>query len=387
MAFFEIPTGVVADTLGRRVSFLISVVIVFAGTLAYVGAAKSGGSLLLFSAVSVLLGLGYTFYSGAVEAWLVDVLKTTGYQGELDRVFARGAMATGAAMLIGTVTGGVLGSFDLTFPFLLRAGLLVAVFGVAFSSMRDLGFERRALDLSTLPAEMRVLAHSGITHGWREKSVRLLIIVSFFQWGFLTWSFYAWQPYFLQLLDRDAVWVVGGIAALVSASTILGNAVVEWFTRFCGRRTTLLLWAAGIQAAAAIGVGCVSSFWLAVALFMVVAACMGVAGPVKQAYLHQVVPSGERATVISFGAMISGGGGALGQLGLGYLSRIHSIAHGYVAGGLVISVVVPLLGFLRGLGSPVDVIVGTAGRKGGCAAQGLPNVSSINTAPPDPAGD
>ena len=61
MALFEIPTGIVADTVGRRASFLLSVVIVFAGTLGYVGVWATGGGLFLFCAVSVLLGLGYTF--------------------------------------------------------------------------------------------------------------------------------------------------------------------------------------------------------------------------------------------------------------------------------------------------------------------------------------
>jgi hypothetical protein len=72
MALFEIPTGVLADTRGRRTSFLLSVATVLVGTLGYVGVAAMGGSLLLFCLMSVVLGLGYTFYSGAVEAWLVD---------------------------------------------------------------------------------------------------------------------------------------------------------------------------------------------------------------------------------------------------------------------------------------------------------------------------
>ena len=62
MALFEIPTGIVADTVGRRASFLLSIVIVFAGTLGYVGVSAIGGGLFLFCAASVLLGLGYTFY-------------------------------------------------------------------------------------------------------------------------------------------------------------------------------------------------------------------------------------------------------------------------------------------------------------------------------------
>lgn len=384
MFLFEIPTGVVADTLGRRTSFLLSVLIVFAATLGYVGVSAFGGSLLLFSAVSVFLGLGYTFYSGAMEAWLVDALRATGYEGELDRVFARGSMVTGAAMLMGTVGGGVLGSFDLALPFLVRAGLLAAVFALAFFSMHDLGFEPRVLQLSTFPGETRAVARASMTYGWQKRSVRLLMIVSFLQWGFLTWGFYAWQPYFLDLLGRNAVWVAGMIAALISLSTMTGNALVEWFARYCGRRTTLLLWAAGIQTAAAIGVDLAGSFWLAVALFLVVTACMGVTGPVKQAYLHQVVPSEQRATAISFDSMIGSGGSVAGQLGLGYLSQAHSIPLGYIVGGLSTVMVLPVLRIVRALGESADVIIGTAGRKGSCAAQGLPNVTSIDTIPANP---
>ena len=123
MALFEIPTGVLADTRGRRLSFLLSLVVVSVGTLGYVGVGAAGGGLGLFVAMSVVLGLGYTFYSGAVEAWLVDALKATGYEGELDQIFARGAIVTGTAMIFGTVSGGWLGSLDLTIPFLARAGL------------------------------------------------------------------------------------------------------------------------------------------------------------------------------------------------------------------------------------------------------------------------
>ena len=96
---FEIPTGVVADTVGRRISFLLSLVVLAITTLVYVGLAQVGGGLVAFAVVSVLIGLGFTFYSGAMEAWLVDGLRFHGYDGELDRVFSRGQMVSGAAML------------------------------------------------------------------------------------------------------------------------------------------------------------------------------------------------------------------------------------------------------------------------------------------------
>lgn len=379
---FEIPTGVLADTRGRRTSFLLSVTILLATTLAYVGVAKMGGGLLAFSLVSIFMGLGFTFYSGAVEAWLVDALEETGYAGQLDRVFARGSMVTGAAMLVGTVGGGLLGTLDLSLPYIVRAGMLIVVFAVAFATMHDLGYTPRALRVSDLPQEMNKLARESIAFGWNNRSVRLLMACSFVQLGFLSWGFYAWQPYFLELLGQDAIWVAGVVAALISLSTIAGNALVDWFSQFCGRRTTLLLWAAGVQTGAAVGVGLAESFSLAVGLFLVVTATMGVIGPVKQAYLHQLIPSRQRASVISVDSMIGNSGGVLGQSGLGYLSRARSIADGYVVGGLATLFALPVLVLLRRLGDPADSFAGKkAGIRGTCTAQGIPAISQVDATP------
>lgn len=388
MVLFEVPTGVVADTAGRRRSFLLSAVTLLIGTLGYVGIAAYGGGLALFVMASIVLGLGFCFYSGAVEAWLVDGLKATGHEGPLDRVFARGSMVSGAAMLVGSIGGGLLGSVDLAWPFVVRAGLLAAVFVVGFIAMHDLGFTPRATNLGALPSEMNRVLQASVTFGWRSRSVRLLMIVSLFHGGFMMWAFYAWQPYFLELLGRDAVWVAGLVAALIALSTIAGNALVEFFTSFCGKRTTLLIASSGVLAVASTGVGLVDSFWPAVALLLVAIGTLGVTAPVQQAYLHEIVPSSERATVVSFGSLVGSGGGIGGQLGLGYLSRVQSVGAGYVTGGLAMILALPPLLLLRGMRERADVIVGRrAGKKSACAAQGLPEVSSLDTSArqPEPA--
>src|ERR671937_1273310 len=139
MALFEVPTGVVADTVGRRASFLLSEATLAVGTLAYVGVAAIHGGLLLFCLAGVILGLGYTFYSGAVEAWLVDALKATGYRRELDAAFAPGSIVGSGAMIVGTVGGGALGQLDLSWPYLARAALVIAAFAVGYRTMFDIG--------------------------------------------------------------------------------------------------------------------------------------------------------------------------------------------------------------------------------------------------------
>ena len=76
---FEVPTGIVADTVGRRASYLLGTVTLAASTLLYVLLWQVEASFWLWAIVSMLLGLGFTFFSGAVEAWLVDALTATGY--------------------------------------------------------------------------------------------------------------------------------------------------------------------------------------------------------------------------------------------------------------------------------------------------------------------
>jgi hypothetical protein len=100
-------------------------------------------------------------------------------------------------------------------------------------------------------------------------------------------------------------------------AAIAGNGQVDYFTRSCGRRTTLLVAASGVLALAAAGVGPIDSFGPAVALVLVAMGAIGVVARVQQAYLHGVVPSAERATVVSFASPLGSAGGIGGSLGLG----------------------------------------------------------------------
>jgi MFS family permease len=380
---FEIPTGVVADTIGRRASFLLSLVVLAAATLAYVLLAEIGGGVVAFSIVSVFIGLGYTFYSGAMEAWLVDGVRALGYEGAMDRVFARAQIIGGAAMLIGTVSGGFLGQIDLTIPFLLRSILLVVLLILAFFGMHDIGFTPRKVTLKTFPAEARAVGSAGIRQGWQSRPLRLIMIAGAIQSGFFFWAWYAWQPYFLELLAKDAVWVAGVVAALLSVAMIIGNSLVGVFTRFCGRRTTILMWAAVVFGVASIGVGVASTFVVALAALLVAAIAMGVNMPVRQTFIHGMVPSAERATVVSFDSMISGVGAVGGQSGLGVLAGREGYSVAYVVGGAIALVAAPIVWSARRLNASADFFEGTHGAQAdGCTPKGLPAIAHVEAGAP-----
>src|SRR5687767_13657778 len=144
MVLFEVPTGVVADTVGRRASYLLGTLTLIATTLLYVLLWEIAAPFWAWAVVSMGLGLGFTFFSGAVEAWLVDALDATGFDGDLESVLGRGQVVSGAAMLAGSAAGGFVAQFtSLGVPFVLRAVVLVIMFALAFAYMRDVGFTPR----------------------------------------------------------------------------------------------------------------------------------------------------------------------------------------------------------------------------------------------------
>jgi MFS family permease len=360
MALFEVPTGVVADTLGRRASFLLSELTLALGTLAYVGVAAIDGSLMLFCLAGVILGLGYTFYSGAVEAWLVDALKATGYEEELDGVFARSYMVSSVAMIVGTIGGGVLGQLHLSLPYVARAVLVMVAFAVGYRTMHDIGFTARALQLKGIVGEMRKVARVGVTYGWRTPAVRLLVMESFIVMGFFSWAWYAWQPYFLELYGEDSVWLAGLIAALFALAGIAGNSLVKRLAKPGRRRTTMLLTTGAISSAAMVATGAIQTFWITVPIFLLGAVATGVLQPIRQTYLHASIPTSERATLVSFDSLLGSLGSVGGQTGLGYLSQERSIPAGFVLGGLTTFLALPLFARLRRLDEPADRITALA---------------------------
>jgi MFS family permease len=351
---FEIPTGVTADTVGRRFSFLMSCIILAFGTAAYVALAYLGightpSGLFWFSAASVILGLGFTFYSGAVEAWIVDALTAVGAEGSMEKVFARGGQFMGLSIILGTITGGLLGTLDLTYPYVARAALLLVCFLVAFRGMHDMGFETRKFEWRKIPKELGKITKISLTHGIKNPPVRLLMLMSLLNGSFLMWAYYAWQPYILELVGRpDAAWITGLVAAGLGVVMIVGGGFAAWLGGRIRRSTGIAL-ASLVFCSGMFGVGYLQPYgWPAVlASFFVGMAAFSVIGPLSQAALHDSIPSTARATVVSFKGLMGSTGGVVGQPLLGAYTRSQGIGPGYMVGGIFMLPMVVLGAMLR----------------------------------------
>ena len=176
MVIFEVPTGVVADTFGRRVSFILGAATLLVTTAAYLGLWYAQAGIGWWILVSALIGLGFTFFSGATEAWLVDALEATGFEGVTETVFGKGQAVTGAATLIGTIGGGLLGQINLGLPYIARSVLLLAVIGAAWAWMHDLGYE--PTKGVAIGAQVRGILRSSIKHGYNNPPIRMFMLAA-----------------------------------------------------------------------------------------------------------------------------------------------------------------------------------------------------------------
>jgi MFS family permease len=354
MVIFEVPTGVVADTVGRRESYLLGTITLAASTVLYWLMWLWAAPFWAWAIVSVLLGLGFTFFSGAVEAWLVDALRAAGYEGPLEPVFSKGLVVSGSAMLLGSVAGGVIAqATDLGVPFLLRAGVLVAMFVVAFLVMRDLGFTP---DRSQRPlGAVRTLFRTSVKHGLGNPPVRYLMLAAPFTAGVGIYVFYALQPYLLELWGDETAYSIAGLAAaIVAGSQIVGGFLAPSVRRLFRKRTTTMLLSAAAGVVLLLSLGLTTNFFVALLLLTVWGVVAAIGGPVSQAYVNDLIPSKQRATVLSFNSLMGNVGGVAIQPALGRTADVAGYPFSLVVSGAISAVALPFLYLSRRQNAPAD---------------------------------
>ncbi len=354
MVLFEIPTGVVADARGRRASFLLGTVVLAASTFWYYLLWATSGPFWLWAVVSVLIGLGYTFFSGATEAWLVDALAWAGYTGALERVFGRAQVVSGVAMLVGAVGGGALAqATSLGVPFLARVGALALMALVAAAWMHDRGFTP---DRGASPGQAaRSILRASLRHGLGNPPVRWLMLAAPFVSGVGIYAFYAMQPFLLDLYgDQGAYTVAGLAAAILAASQTVGGLLAPTLRRLVARRTSAIVLGTLASAAALAALGRTSAFAVALGLLVVWGLVEAAVQPVRRAYLNDLIPGAQRATVLSFDSLMANLGGIGIQPALGRVADLRGYGASYVVGAAVQLVAVPFLLASRRRRHPAD---------------------------------
>jgi MFS family permease len=386
---FEVPTGVVADTRGRRFSFLLGAATLLLSTLLYLWMWDLNAPLWGWAVASILLGLGFTFFSGATEAWLVDALKSAEFTGSLESVFGRAQTVAGAAMLTGSVGGGLIAQVThLGVPYVLRAAMLGVTLVVAFRFMHDLGFAPKR-DASPVTA-VREVVSGAIDGGFRNPPVRWLMLAAPFTVGVGFYVFYALQPYLLQLYgDPSAYGIAGLAAAIIAGAQMIGGLLVARIRRLFRRRTHALLLGAVLNVGLLLLIGSIGNFALVLVLLAAWALLFAFEMPLRQAFVNGVIPSEQRATVLSFDALMGSTGGVVIQPGLGRVADLSGYPASYVVSAGIHALVIPFIVLARRENAPSDPILAEAepGEAAATVAAPTTAASPVAAIDPEPAVD
>ncbi|MEU4197987.1 MFS transporter [Kribbella sp. NPDC026611] len=332
---FEVPTGIVADLYSRRLSIVIGFTLIGAGFLLQ-GLVPA---FLAILAAQVLWGAGYTFTSGADQAWITDEIGTE----RAAKVMVRGQQFGLAGTIAGTLTAGALGLLSLGLPMVLAGAGMVLLALILTLAMREDNFQR------TPRAERETFKHmldtlkDGIETARRRPVVRTLVVISLIAglsseafdrlWSvkMLTFTF----PTVLGTSD-PAFW----FTVLALAGTLLSLGTSLALTRFAPNRlqashpTGILATLAFLQVAGVVTFALAGNLWLALAALWLRTVADTVTYPIESAWLNRHLESRSRATVISMVSQANAIGQVAGGPPLGALGRT-SLRGALLASGLI----------------------------------------------------
>lgn len=320
---FEIPTGIVADVYSRKWSIVIGYIIWGIGYLIQ-------GLIQIYSVVLVsqlIWGLGFTFVSGAPEAWLVDELG----EDEAMPLFVRGSQIGQIATIIGIIIATLLGTINVALPIVIGGIGTLLLAGILAIVMPENGFQPEKYEGSSRP-QLFDTFFSSVREVRGQTVLRSVIWIGIII-GISVGGFDAmYTPHIVQDFDiplfEPAIWfgiLFGGVMLL----TILAlevvkrymeahpqfpvSAILAWFAIGTILGNLLFIWTGNFYIA-------LIGYWLSQTL-------RTATKPLFMAWINRYTSSNVRATVISMYWQSNAFGQILGTPILGAIGSLSSLRH------------------------------------------------------------
>lgn len=339
---FEVPTGVVADVYSRRLSIIIGFVLVGLGFLVE-GLIPAFAAILL---AQVLWGIGYTFTSGATEAWITDEVGTE----KIGTLFLRASQISSWVGIAGTIIAILLGSLLINLPIVLGGVLFIALAVFLVVYMPETAFHPTPAEDRSTGGQMLHTLRGGIQQV-RLRPVLLAILGIGLFYGLYSEGFDRLNT--AHLLQSFTLPDLAGLqpVAWIGIMGILGELLSIFSLKLIERRVDMqngraLARAAfvisGLLTASLFGFALAGSFVLAVIMNWCVGICRTLVGPIQGTWMNQHIDSQVRATVISMSGQVDAFGQIIGGPPIGLIGERFGIRAALLASSLILSPVLYL---------------------------------------------
>jgi DHA3 family tetracycline resistance protein-like MFS transporter len=331
---FEIPTGLVADVYSRRLSIIIGYV------LMGIGAIIQGIFQLyaLFLIAQVVWGIGFTFISGAQDAWIADEIGEERVPG----AYMRGSQVGQAAFLIGIPISTALGTIALTIPIILSGILYLMLMVFLILVMPEQGFQRSSGEdreswqtvLSTFKESVRLV---------RGRTILITILIISAVYGLSSSGFdNLWTAFMLDNLTfptwgnfKPVIWF-GIINTLTTILGLVGTEIVQRKADLTNQAvvTRTLFFMTCLSAICMTIFGFTKNFWLAVTVYSLSITFRVISDPIFRTWINQNIESKVRATVMSMDSQANSLGQIVGGSIIGAIGSAISLSAALVTSGL-----------------------------------------------------
>ena len=333
---FEVPTGVLADRYSRRLSVIIGQFLLGAGFMLE-GAVPAFVAIL---GAQVITGIGYTFISGALDAWIVDEIGVE----HIGPVYARGQQANNVGALVGIFTGTGLALLQLNLPILLGGALMMALAVTLVIVMPEHGFKPATNQERTWQSMGRILRDG--TRVVRGNSLLMTLMAAAVVFGAFSEGIdRLWEAHLLTDIGLPALGALQPVAwfGVINVAGLLLNMLAAEFVRrrvdMSGKADTgrILFVVQGMMGLSVIAFGLAGNYVVAIIAKWIISLLRTASGPIYGTWLNQHIRSEVRATVLS----MNGQADALGQVAggpvIGAIGSAFSMRAALVFSGLLIT--------------------------------------------------
>jgi MFS family permease len=342
----ELPTGGLADAVGRRWVLMVSTVV----GLASVALFAVADSFALFAVAFALQGVYRALDSGPLEAWYVDTVHASDPDAAIERGLSAYGTVLGVAIAAGALASGGLIALDplsMVDPLLVPVLLALIVQIVGLVAMAVLMREtRRASGLRAVTRSARdtprVIAE-GVGLLRRSRVLLAIVAVELF-WGFGMVTFEALMPVRLAEVAGGTVAaaaLAGPVVAVAWLASAAGSALTPPLSRWLGVAPVAALTRI-LQGLTVAGLGFFTGVVGVIAAYIACNAVHGTSNAAHRTLLHRQASSKVRATVVSLNSWVAQPAGALGTIALTALADATSVSVAMYTGAIILAAAAPL---------------------------------------------